>query len=433
MPSHWTYEQDRPEGDLFQGDIIERAEPLLAVLGSYHKYFCDEKYLCFIVVSQTCDLVVRGGECKTKYINLAAIRSLEALMPTFLEDACGTKIPGVYFENGRADIKELIARIINQNEQALGLFYLEPDGDLKLAVPSVALLRVSIALRSREHYGIIAAARVGRLQAPFRNKLGWLAGNLYSRVDTPDWPEKIGRNNADKKVDSIFKDIDRAANNVWVSRPLFDLAVTKNADLLELPKEKIRSAIQEYAPKPPHQAALARVTELAAPLLESITPVELDAVAEQFKENRAYPRLIADAIASALQGSVEPVAILDLAFRVGDDIRIREAAAAWLKRLGAEFIAAKGRKDYPVFLSMFSDRPILDAGLLAAVGEMAAEAGMPDERLAAAIPTLQALKATSAMCDCVQTQLQAAASKNLAVRLAKRLDNDAAFRGAFTA
>jgi hypothetical protein len=135
------------------------------------------------------------------------------MMPSFLEDACGTRVPGVYYDDGRADIKQLIERIINQNEQALGLFYLEPDGDLKLAVPSVALLRVSIALRSREHYGVVAAARVGRLQSPFRNKLGWLAGNLYSRVDTPDWPESIGKNQADNKVTGIFNDIDRAAKN----------------------------------------------------------------------------------------------------------------------------------------------------------------------------------------------------------------------------
>ena len=149
MPSHWTYEKKKkPKGDLYQGDIIQRTGPLLKVLGSVHTYFCDEKYLGFIVISQTCDLVVRGGQCKAKYINLAVIRSLESMMPSFLEEACGTGIPGVFYEDGRAEIKELVERIINQNEQALGLFYLEPDGDLRLAVESLALLRVSIALRS---------------------------------------------------------------------------------------------------------------------------------------------------------------------------------------------------------------------------------------------------------------------------------------------
>src|SRR5205807_2422402 len=47
-------------------------------------------------------------------------------------------------------INELLERIINQNEQTLGLFYLEPDGDLKLAVGAVALLRVTIVLLQPE-------------------------------------------------------------------------------------------------------------------------------------------------------------------------------------------------------------------------------------------------------------------------------------------
>ena len=121
MPSHWTY-KETPEGDLYQGDIIIRAEPLLAVLGSVHSYFCDEKYLGFTVTSQTCDLVLRKGKCKARYINLAVIRSLESMLPTLFGDGCKTAIDGVYYKDGRAEIRELIERIINQNEDVLGLF-----------------------------------------------------------------------------------------------------------------------------------------------------------------------------------------------------------------------------------------------------------------------------------------------------------------------
>ncbi|MHB1561824.1 MAG: hypothetical protein ACYC61_30610, partial [Isosphaeraceae bacterium] len=160
MPSHWTYEETPPDGDLYQGDIILRTEPLLNVLGSVHRYFCDEKYLAFIVITQTCDLVVRGGECKASYINLAVVRSLESMMRGILDAKCKTPLAGVYYEDGRAEINELIERIINQNEQTLGLFYLEPDGDLKLAVGAVALLRVTIALRA-QHYQDLKDARIG--------------------------------------------------------------------------------------------------------------------------------------------------------------------------------------------------------------------------------------------------------------------------------
>ncbi len=45
-----------------------------------------------------------------------------------------------------------------------------------------------MAFRS-DHYELMRDARCGRLQSEFANKLGWLVGNLYSRVGTPDWPK----------------------------------------------------------------------------------------------------------------------------------------------------------------------------------------------------------------------------------------------------
>src|SRR5207247_8080250 len=96
--------------------------------------------------------------------------------------------------------QQFLERVINQNEQAHGLFYLHPDADVGIAVPAAAMLRVSISLRSREHYNVLKAARCGRLRAEFRNKLGWLTGNLYSRVDTPDWADEDGGAEASKAL-----------------------------------------------------------------------------------------------------------------------------------------------------------------------------------------------------------------------------------------
>jgi hypothetical protein len=99
VPTHWTYRTFKRNDDLFQGDIIAR-EPLLKVLGQIHAYFCDPKYLVFIIVTQTCDLVLRGGGCKARHISLAVIRSL-ALLPDVLPELCGEIVPGVF----RADSK----------------------------------------------------------------------------------------------------------------------------------------------------------------------------------------------------------------------------------------------------------------------------------------------------------------------------------------
>jgi hypothetical protein len=84
-------------------------------------------------------------------------------------------------------------------------------------------------------------------------------------------------------------------------------------------------------------------------------------------------------------------------------------------------------------MAMFDARPVLDAETLDAVRQIAGECGLSEDRQATISHRLQALKTTPAMRDCIQSHLQAASSKNLATRLAKRLDNDAAFRGAFTA
>ena len=59
MALHWTYCTFDPSSDLQQGDILSRTDELLAVLKNVHSYFCDERYLAFIVVTQSCDLVRR--------------------------------------------------------------------------------------------------------------------------------------------------------------------------------------------------------------------------------------------------------------------------------------------------------------------------------------------------------------------------------------
>ena len=86
MP-HWTYSKVEEEDDLYQGDIIARSERLLDLFRRVHRHFCDEKYLGFLITTQTCDLVRRGLKaCKTKHINLAVIRSIDDLVPDRAEE-----------------------------------------------------------------------------------------------------------------------------------------------------------------------------------------------------------------------------------------------------------------------------------------------------------------------------------------------------------
>ena len=69
---------------------------------------------------------------------------------------------GVFRMNKKGKARELLERLLDQNEQALGLFYLHSDSDLGIGDPSVAYLRITVALKT-DHYPILQGARKGRL------------------------------------------------------------------------------------------------------------------------------------------------------------------------------------------------------------------------------------------------------------------------------
>lgn len=189
MPTHWTYADLQESSDLQQGDILSPSLELRSVFNEVHPHFSDNKYLAFMIITQSCDLVRRDGECSAKYINVAVVRSLSQVLPSLIETVCPSLSSLVYSEDHRNRVCDLMARIFNQNEQKHGLFYLYPDGDIGIGEGAVAFLRVSVAFR-HQHYELMRKSRSGRLQEPFAHKLGWLVGNLYSRVGTQDWDKK---------------------------------------------------------------------------------------------------------------------------------------------------------------------------------------------------------------------------------------------------
>ncbi len=189
MPEHWTYTACKPESDLEQGDILEVTGILQDLFKKVHPWFSDSKYLAFVVTTQTCDLRRHNGSpCSARYINLASVRGLEESLIVLLDTVCEKLGKRAYVKDDQRKAKLLLDRVFNQNEQKLGLFYLYPDADVGIGEDAVVFLRVSVAFRI-EHYETIRKSRKGRLAPEFANKLGWLAGNLYSRIGTKDWRE----------------------------------------------------------------------------------------------------------------------------------------------------------------------------------------------------------------------------------------------------
>jgi hypothetical protein len=88
-------------------------------------------------------------------------------------------------------LTEFMNRLLNNNEP--GFFFLDAEGT-KLANDSVAFLNLSIAIKSDLHLQTCVEAKILQLTDTFQAKLGWLVGQLYSRVGTQDMePAKLSK------------------------------------------------------------------------------------------------------------------------------------------------------------------------------------------------------------------------------------------------
>jgi len=254
--------------DLLQGDIISRSGELVNVLRKVFPYFCDERYIGFLVTTQSCDLVRRAGKpCRTRYITLAVIRELRLLLPELLEELCGTGVAGVYKKESRYVAEQLLVRIINQNEQTRGLFYLHPDADVRIATPSAAMLRITFSLR-RQHYELLTGARCGRVHGEFANKLGWLSGNLFSRVATPDWEDQENDENASsKQAKALLELVTERNGQNWVSEEWIKEAKKKAVDLDNLTPANAYSKLEPHAPPEPIEVVIQRMDAIGREIM----------------------------------------------------------------------------------------------------------------------------------------------------------------------
>lgn len=187
---HFTYKAQCDKSSLCQGDLLRITDDLKSTLEIYHPYFVNEQYQYFMVLTQSCDLVRRGGgnKCKTPYITLAAVRRFDDFFKRLLlENKYAENVNGLLLMDtkNRERAYQLLERIYNNTES--DYFFLYEQGELGLSNSMLATLKVSIALKSEEHYEKCLAAKFIELSDEFKAKLGWLVGNIYSRVGTTDW------------------------------------------------------------------------------------------------------------------------------------------------------------------------------------------------------------------------------------------------------
>lgn len=202
---HWTYADKLDQEQLHQGDVLMRTPAVDALLKEVHPYFhsrADNLY--FMVLTQTCDLV-RRPKAKAEYIAICPVRPVSTIVRRALQQfvrVSDAQIP-VGTSRDQQKFRDYLTRLLNNNEP--GYFYLYRDD--KLAEDCCAVTRLSISIRTAEHYNTCLAAKHIELHESFRAKLGWAVGNIYGRVGTKDWPADQLR----KRLDELL-----ASEVVWV-------------------------------------------------------------------------------------------------------------------------------------------------------------------------------------------------------------------------
>lgn len=291
---HRTYQGIKEvDDDLRQGDILFPTLELSEALKEIHPHFCDPKYMGFIVLTQSCDLVRRKGDsCKTRYISIAVIRALQDVLFPLIDQVCRPVVAGVYPEESRENANRLLVRILNQNEQASGVFYLHPCEEIGIGDPSVALLRVSVTLRSEEHYSTLVGARRGRLESSFCAKLGWIVGNLYSRVATEDLDQENIKELTKRFLS--FDESGEARTPVWIKQSWIDAARKDGVDLSSLRRENARELIDQHKPRPAKEVCVDGAVDVLARLCEKNAIPTTSDFLTQFKN-----RLANDAVFSS--------------------------------------------------------------------------------------------------------------------------------------
>lgn len=258
-PGHWTYRT--PTGDLSQGDVLRKTDAIRALLNEVHPHYLKEDYTHLLVLTQTCDLVRRDKRpCKSRYITLAAVRPLELAVRRALEKYQETefeRVANVCSRKSRSRMTDFLTRLFNNNEH--DYFYLHEDVALGLSPSSCAFLQLSIAVRASDHYDKCLDARITSMSDIFAAKLGWLVGNLYSRVGTDDWtPDHQKPNEFSKRINGI---LDGACK--WVDDEQLKSAVKKLTPELTAKGEQAALAHLGACAQPPKRERLLAAMERA--------------------------------------------------------------------------------------------------------------------------------------------------------------------------
>jgi hypothetical protein len=259
--SHFTY--DVPDAsNLKQGDILNKTPEIISILKEVHPHYLKEDYKYFLVLTQTCDLVRREkGKCKSRYITLAAIRPFELLFSREAlnyQDSDYEVRGNICCTDRKESLLKVIEKLFNNNDP--DYLYLHEDATSGLEGSNVAFLRLSIAIKADLHYKTCLDAKFLELTSEFKAKLGWLVGNMYSRVGTKDWVPDVKEEPEFKAM--LLEILNK--NIIWVDRKLLKQFKTEISEdsLALMTQAQIIDALKKVRVRTRKEIFTARLKEI---------------------------------------------------------------------------------------------------------------------------------------------------------------------------
>ena len=190
----------RPEDSvmLSQGDLIN--SKLLIETGALdgHQDYMKTRqhdFRLFCVMTQTCDLV--PDRC-SEYITLSVVRLLRHVFD---------KSTSLKNSDERQRTKQVLARIIEHQQNSRDFFYLHPEPG-KIEEDSVIDLRVMFSLNSAFHYKQIVQSRCISMNELYAANLGWMAGNVFARIAMPPWEKLHPKETKKTRINSLLQIIE---------------------------------------------------------------------------------------------------------------------------------------------------------------------------------------------------------------------------------
>jgi hypothetical protein len=259
---------------LSQGDVIEKTPEVVDRVSQAHQYYANAvDYTHFMVITQSCDLIRRRGEFKAPYITVAAVKPLRIAINHYFE----TTAKPIEHSNftyqpmsAQDKAKQLLERHLNNTES--DYFFLPRSGHPGLKEDLLVFLRLTIALR-KEHYDVLSSAKIAELSDVFQAKLGWLKGNIYSRVATPDLSDQGLDSDAIKK--DFYKEHIPLTSSIWLS---------------SLQVAQLRSKVKNHASVLGRDLTSDEVLKLIEENADDDVRIIADNIVERLKKNGLIPK-----------------------------------------------------------------------------------------------------------------------------------------------